>query len=52
MNTPSVEVPVDRVFSAKVISNWRVTIPTSLRRRLRIKPGDMVVLALVSVEKP
>lgn len=49
---PTVEVPVDRIFNAEVISNGRVTLPSELRRRLGIKPGDMVVLALVSVEKP
>lgn len=44
-------VPVQKEFSAEVISKGRVTIPLTIRKLLNIRDGAVVTVT-VSVQKP
>ena len=45
-------VPVQKEFSAEVISKGRVTIPKTVRKLLGIKEGSMVTLTVSIVSIP
>ena len=39
----------EREFKADVIADGRITIPTSLRKKLNIKQGDVLKVQIVEV---